>query len=150
MLLELKTLRYVKTGIEYNVPDKKMDNPIKVLLLIGDTFDIADAVEEYVILISTDIKNNVINIHEISHGSVNQSVVHPREVIKRVILDNAMGFILVHNHPSGNPIPSNNDKILTSKISQAATTLSVDFHDHIILAGSKFYSFCEEQEPSLY
>jgi DNA repair protein RadC len=96
--------------------------------------------EFYGIYLST--KNDVIGIEMISRGTLNASLVHPREVFKGAILANANALILAHNHPSGNVEPSNADKQVTALLVNAGNILDVKILDHVII-GSKggHYSF---------
>jgi DNA repair protein RadC len=74
-------------------------------------------------------------------GTIDQTPVYPREIIKRVLFNNASAIILVHNHPSGNPKPSKADITLTSEIESACKTIGVIVHDHVIVCKNEFYSF---------
>jgi len=97
------------------------------------------AAEEYFYCIHTDVKNQIIGIHEVSHGSLTESIVHPREVFKAAILNNAVGVFLVHNHPSGDTAPSTIDIDTTNRLKEAGKILGIVVLDHIIV-GSKGYT----------
>jgi len=84
-------------------------------------------------ILSLNSKSKLIAADEISSGTINETIVHPREIFKNVILHNAASFILVHNHPSGDPSPSQADIHITGKIREAASLMQVNFHDHVIL-----------------
>lgn len=79
----------------------------------------------------------------ISEGNLNASIVHPREVFKAAIDGLAAGIILVHNHPSGNPEPSGEDKRITRQLVDSGKVVGIPVHDHIIIAGSQYTSFAE-------
>jgi len=85
-------------------------------------------------------KNKVIGVNMVSMGSLTSSIVHPREVFKPAILVNAAGVILVHNHPSGDPTPSREDKGLTKRLKDAGGILSINVLDHIIIGGNCYSS----------
>ena len=89
-------------------------------------------------------KNRVIGMEMISKGSLNATLIHPREVFKGALLANAHAVILAHNHPSGDVEPSNADKIVTTTLIDAGKLLDVKVIDHVII-GSKggYYSFSE-------
>jgi DNA repair protein RadC len=90
-------------------------------------------------------KNVVIGINLISVGSLSAAVVHPREVFKPAILCNAASIIVCHNHPSGDPQPSQEDRLLTYKLYEAGHLMGMELLDHIILgdgAGS-WFSFAD-------
>ena len=88
-----------------------------------------------------DTKNHLIADEAQSEGTVDHVPVYPREVIKRALELNASALILVHNHPSGDPAPSDTDISLTNLINQAAQTLSITLHDHLIIGKSAETSF---------
>jgi len=77
-------------------------------------------------------------------GSLNLSIVHPREVMKPAILSNAAGVIVGHNHPSGNPEPSQEDIQVTKKLVEAGKIIGIEVFDHIILGDEKFVSLKEK------
>lgn len=104
---------------------------------------IGEADREHFIVLLLDTRNRVIGINTVSIGHLNANVVHPREVMKPAILSNAAGLILCHNHPSGNPEPSQEDIGITERLKQAGELLGIPVMDHLILGESTFYSFKE-------
>ena len=91
-----------------------------------------------------DRKNTLIEDEEQANGTVDHVPVYPREVVKRALELNASALILVHNHPSGDPSPSDSDIALTRQIEDAAQALSITIHDHLIIGRSKEFSFRSE------
>lgn len=91
-----------------------------------------------------DAKNFLIADERQSEGTVDHVPVYPREVVKRAMELNASALILVHNHPSGDPTPSESDIAITRQILTAAKTLSITLHDHIIVGASSEFSFRAE------
>ncbi len=81
----------------------------------------------------------------VSIGSLNASIVHPREVFRQAISSSAASLIVVHNHPSGNPEPSREDLAITKQLSEAGKILDIKLLDHIIIAGDSFTSLRERQ-----
>ena len=79
-----------------------------------------------------------------SIGSLNEAIVHPREVFRPLIAVAAFAFVLVHNHPSGVPDPSKADKILTRRLQGAADLMAIRFLDHVITGENCYYSFSED------
>ena len=75
-------------------------------------------------------------------GSLNQSIVHPREVFKTALLSSAAAIILIHNHPTGDTTPSSEDFEVTRRLQEAGTLLGIKVLDHIII-GTSYYSFAE-------
>mgnify|MGYP000922623140 CR=1 FL=1 len=100
--------------------------------------------KECVIVLSLDSANKIINKHEVSKGTVNRSIVSARDIMKVCIMDSAVSFILVHNHPSGNLIPSSEDKAITNTLKQAGEILGIPMLDHVIVAKTGYCSFEEE------
>ncbi|MEE8340953.1 MAG: DNA repair protein RadC [Candidatus Neomarinimicrobiota bacterium] len=88
-------------------------------------------------------RNEIISMEELFHGSLTTSVVYPREVVKKTLKQNAAALIFVHNHPSGNPNPSQEDIKITKKLQEAVATIDVKVQDHLIIAGNGFYSFAD-------
>src|SRR6266851_3844710 len=80
-----------------------------------------------------DQKNKIIGINTVSMGSLTASVVHPREVMKPAILSNAAALLCCHNHPSGSPQPSQEDRVLTKRLVDAGKLLGIAVLDHLIL-----------------
>ncbi|BEP29930.1 RadC family protein [Helicovermis profundi] len=90
-----------------------------------------------------DTKNSIISIETISIGSLNSSIVHPREVFNLAVRKSAASIILVHNHPSGNTNPSEEDRSITKRLKKAGKILGIEILDHIIIGNSKYFSFRE-------
>ncbi len=102
--------------------------------------------KEYFIAITLDGASRVIGTHIISIGTLNQSLVHPREVFYPAIQDRAAAIIIAHNHPSGQIFPSRADKQVTTRLKDAGKLIGIDIVDHIILAPDGYYSFQDENE----
>ena len=98
---------------------------------------------EVFMVLLLDAQNRLIEARELFRGTVSQTVVYPREVVKAALLANASAVIFAHNHPSGVPDPSQADKMLTDALRSALTTVDVRVLDHIIVAGPKTTSFAE-------
>ncbi len=96
--------------------------------------------KEYFFALHLDGKNRICCIDEVSIGSLNQSIVHPREVFKTALLSSASAIILIHNHPTGDPTPSREDIEITKRLKEAGDLLGVRLLDHIII-GDTFMSF---------
>ncbi len=102
-----------------------------------------DKKQEYFYCLYLDVKNNVIKDKLLFIGTINQSLVHPREIFKEAYLVSASSIICVHNHPSGSIKPSKNDIEITKQLCEAAQLLGINFLDHIIIGGYDYYSFME-------
>jgi DNA repair protein RadC len=77
----------------------------------------------------------------VTRGLLDSSLVHPREVFRAAISEAAAGIILVHNHPSGDPTPSAEDRAVTRQLVAAGQLLDLPVHDHVIVAGDRYLSF---------
>jgi DNA repair protein RadC len=93
-----------------------------------------------------DVKNKVIGVDMVSQGSIDSSLVHPREVFKPAILNSAASVIFVHSHPTGDPEPSVSDKELTRLLEMAAEIMGIEILDHVIIGRDKYYSFADKGE----
>jgi DNA repair protein RadC len=93
------------------------------------------------LLLST--RHRVLAYYEVSRGTLDSTLVHPREVFKAAILANAAAIILAHVHPSGDPTPSADDRELTRRLSAAGTLLGIQVLDHIIVGHDRYVSFKE-------
>ncbi len=76
-------------------------------------------------------------------GTVDSCLFHPREIVRFLCLCNASSFVMAHNHPSGNPKPSTSDIKLTKKIFELSKLIEIPLNDHLIIAGSKYFSFAD-------
>jgi DNA repair protein RadC len=94
-------------------------------------------------VIYLDVRNQLLGYEEIFRGTLTQTSVYPREIVKASLKHNAAAVILAHNHPSGDPSPSSADHILTRNLKRALAVVDIDVHDHFIVAGNKTYSFSE-------
>lgn len=94
-----------------------------------------------VVLLNT--KNIVVGIKDVFKGSLNTSVVHPREIFKQAISKNSASIIICHNHPSGDPTPSREDINITLRIKECGNIIGIQLVDHIIIGNNKFVSLKE-------
>ena len=101
--------------------------------------------KEKFIVVCLNSANKIIKHETISVGNLNSSVVHPREVFKVAIDNSSASIILIHNHPSGNPEPSNEDIRITKKIVETGKIMEIPVFDHLIIAGETYTSFIEKR-----
>jgi DNA repair protein RadC len=104
-----------------------------------------EAKQEEFHIVLLDEKHHVIKSEQITVGLLDKSLAHPREVFKPAVRESASALILVHNHPSGDPTPSQDDRIITKDLKKAAETLGLRILDHIILSKDKALSMAEEK-----
>lgn len=100
--------------------------------------------KEIVKIVLLDPKLQLIKDLTISEGSLNASIVHPREVMIPAIRESAASFALIHNHPSGDPTPSQKDLEITHRLNQTGKIIGIHMVDHIIIGGNGFFSFADE------
>jgi DNA repair protein RadC len=98
--------------------------------------------EEFLVVV-LDTKNRLIKHEFISKGTLNASIVHPRDVFRVAIIHSAAAIILLHNHPSGDPTPSQEDLDITRRLVEVGTLMGITVLDHIIIGGAKFMSMKE-------
>ncbi|MDO9573706.1 MAG: DNA repair protein RadC, partial [Candidatus Contubernalis sp.] len=99
--------------------------------------------KEYFKVILLNTKNQIISTELISIGSLNSSIVHPREIFSVAVKKVSAAVILVHNHPSGDPTPSREDIEVTKRIVQAGEIIGISVLDHMIIGEGRYYSFRE-------
>ncbi len=98
---------------------------------------------EVFVIVALDSKNRMIGFHPVAIGSLTTSVVHPREVFKPLVLQNAAAFIAIHNHPSGDPAPSREDRLTTDRMARGSETLGIRLLDHVIIGDQDYFSFAD-------
>ncbi|HHV35484.1 MAG TPA: DNA repair protein RadC [Syntrophomonadaceae bacterium] len=125
-------------------PDLKpaIHTPEEAGFLVMEEMCYLDREHFRVMLLNT--KNRVLGIETVSIGSLNASLVHPREVFKRAIQRSAASVILVHNHPSGDPSPSPEDVEITQRLCEAGRIIGIEILDHIIIGDHVFASLREK------
>ena len=134
-----ETLTVNETTTNYLKPNTRYTSASQVQV----TFSfLKNETREYFLVLHCDGKNRIIAVDVSSIGSLNQSIVHPREIYKTALLSSAAAIILVHNHPTGDPTPSTEDMTITRRITEAGELLGIRVLDHIII-GDNYYSFAE-------
>ena len=137
-------LQLVKeSGTNYGGKDYEVSNPHNLYEMLCDVCDLDKQAEEVLILVCLDVKNKVIGIHEVSRGTINSSFASGREIFKRALLNNAAKIILAHNHPSGNPNPSKEDREIVRLIKESGKMLNMNLIDNMIIGDESYYSFKE-------
>jgi len=102
----------------------------------------AASVEQFGVLL-LDTRHRVLRTKVLSVGTLDASVVHPREVFREAVAGGAAALILFHNHPSGDPMPSRDDEALTRRLMAAGDLMGIDVVDHLVLADTRYFSFRE-------
>jgi DNA repair protein RadC len=158
----LKMIRQPKPRHEYAVPryrvtlvrDNRAVPPSSPLTTSVGATDIlrplfAGLDREQFLVCGLDAKHAIIGVNVVSIGSLTLAIIHPREVFKPLILMNAVAWICAHNHPSGDPTPSPEDRVLTSRLRQGADLLGITLLDHLILTDERCYSFADQGWPGV-
>ena len=140
--LDRVSIRLVKDAPLYS--DKPMNHPMAVVEALGK--ELCEMDREVMCVINMKTNSVPINCSIVSMGTLNASLVSPRELFKSGILSNAASVLLVHNHPSGSLEPSMSDLQLTERLKQAGDIIGIEVLDHIIVGGdnSRYFSFCEQ------
>jgi len=107
-------------------------------------YNLRDRVREVFLVVLLNGRNQVLDIVELFEGTLTTSAVYPREVIKLILEKDAAAVIFVHDHPSGNLNPSKDDQNLTLKLKAACSTIDVQVHDHLIIAGNDYTSMADK------
>lgn len=141
--INVYTLKMVKeSGAKYNV-EKAVTSPAMAANIAREVLELHEQPNEVFAIICLNTKNYISGVHVISQGSLNASIVHPREVYKAAALNNASGIILLHNHPSGDPTPSNEDLETTKRLINAGEIMGIKVLDHVIIGDSRYCSLKE-------
>ncbi|UCF37186.1 MAG: DNA repair protein RadC [Acidobacteriota bacterium] len=93
-----------------------------------------------------DGKNRVLRIERVSEGSLTRAIVHPREVFRPAIREGAASVLFVHNHPSGEPRPSKEDRQITQRLVETGKVIGIQVLDHVIIGRYRYFSFADEGE----
>jgi DNA repair protein RadC len=119
-----------------------LTTPEAVATLVGGK--LREKKKEYFLALFLDTRNRLIRMAEISVGSLDSSIVHPREVFKEAVAASAAGVVFVHNHPSGDTEPSPDDIALTKRLVEAGEIMGIDVLDHVIIGGRDYLSLKRE------
>lgn len=136
-IVSIKMVR--ESSVLYNI--RRISEPKDIVDLGKKFLDELD--REELIVACLNAKNEINSVNVVSIGSLNNSIVHPREVFKTAILSNAASIVMMHNHPSGDVTPSKEDKEITLRIKESGTILGICLLDHIIIGNDTYYSFKE-------
>ena len=113
---------------------KHIQGPQDVVGILATYFEYLD--REHFVVLSLDTKGRATGMHTVAIGTLDQVAAHPREVFKYAVLMNAASLIAAHNHPSGDPTPSAEDRTLTRRLTQAGNILGIPLLDHVIFGDS--------------
>ena len=135
----------VKESAQLYASEKgQMNTPAQIVHLCNDVLPANRLAEEHLWLLAFNTKNKLLGLFEVSHGTVNGSLITPREIFVRLFLCGAVRFVLVHNHPSGDTTPSAEDMHVTQRIHMAGEMMGIQFLDHIIIGGDTYCSMLDQ------
>lgn len=124
----------------YLPPATRFTSPLQIFQLFSF---LNQETKEYFYTLHLDTKNRIVCIDQVSIGSQSQALVHPREVFKTALLSSSAAIVLLHNHPSGDPAPSREDREITRRLKEVGELHGIRVMDHIIVADS-YLSFAEQ------
>lgn len=145
LTINIYSLKQVKEkGARYDLASKVIRSPDDAYRIIQTVLDLEQEASEKFGILTLNTKNAVAGVHVLSIGSLNAAIVHPREVFKAAILNNAASLLCFHNHPSGDPTPSQEDITLTRRLIEAGEIIGIELLDHIIIGDSRYISMKEQ------
>lgn len=133
-----------ESASNYDVSNESLTNPLIVAKLLNEIFNLENQTDEHFVMLCLNTKNKIIGAFEICIGTINTSLVNIRGIMQRALLCNASRIMIAHNHPSGEPNPSKEDKDTTKKIKQACELMGITLLDHIIIGEQDMFSFKAE------
>ena len=137
-----------KAGSHITNFGEKIEKPETVFNLLKN--EIGNNKKESFYILSLTTRNKLITIDNVSTGTLSASLAHPREVFLTAIKNSASSVIIVHNHPSGDPDPSEDDLEITKKLIKSGEILGIDVIDHVIITQDSYYSFKENKQMEDY
>ena len=126
----------------YELP-RETKSPEEAYKAITTITNVQEEAQEVFGILILNTKNKIVAVHEISRGTLNSSLLHPREVFKPAVLHNAAAIICFHNHPSGDKTPSEMDINITNRLVEAGDILGIEILDHIIVTDNGYASLKE-------
>jgi len=130
---------HIKRSLLREEPDRKFTNPNDVAAMARLSIDM-DREQEQVCLMILNGRNEMHSCSVLFVGSLDAAIIHPREVFRPAIIAGAASIIVAHNHPSGDPAPSQADKAITKRLAKAGELMGIKLLDHVIVTEDRFYS----------
>ena len=143
-LFEIRTHYYVRSQLvrEKEMPHVKISCSSDAAQYVRE--QIGDYDREVILAIALDVRHNI-NATSIVHiGTANESVADTADILRIALYSSSRNLIIAHNHPSGDPLPSAEDKMLTKRMKEAAALLNIKLLDHIVIGSERHYSFADE------
>lgn len=136
----MKCVLVKETELEYTVTKSVTS---KTIVNVLKEWGLNSSADEKMVLICLDVKNNIVGLHEVAHGSINGCGLRMADIYKRALLNNAFSIVIAHNHPSGDFKPSRTDIDFTEEVIKAGKLLGVNCLDHIIVTIDDYCSLRE-------
>lgn len=137
------TVELVRDSANVYDVDKVVTGPEVAYDTIEAVFDLSSKTKEHLVLLSLNTKNHVVGAHTIHVGTVNSSLVSPRDIIQAALLNNASAIMIAHNHPSGDSAPSDEDIRVTRNLHDACKIMYINLIDHLIIGDGNYTSLKE-------
>lgn len=139
----LAAFELAKRALEVNDTNLPVINSAKDA--VAQLSDMRDLKKEHFVVLYLNAKNQLVHKETISMGTLNANLVHPREVFEPALKYSAAQIIAAHNHPSGDPKPSEDDRDVTKRLTEAGKLMGIDVMDHVIITKNSYFSFKEEK-----
>lgn len=136
--------RVKEHGGLYDLDHATIRSPEDGYTIVQTVLKLNEATAEKFGILTLNTKNQVVGIHILFMGSLNASIVHPREVFQAAVLNNAASIVAFHNHPSGDPTPSREDIEVTKRLKECGLIMGIDLLDHVIVGEGKYCSLKEK------
>ena len=138
----LAAFELAKRALEVNDTNLPVINNAKDAM--AQLFNIRELKKEHFVVLYLNAKNQLVHKETISMGTLNANLVHPREVFEPALKHSAVQITIAHNHPSGDPNPSEDDMELTKRLTEAGEMMGIEVMDHMIVSKNNYFSFKEE------
>lgn len=129
-----------------NYDGTRLNSPDLIVRMFINLFQLDKLAEESVYILAMDVKSHPVAVFLLSKGTVCASIVSPREIFIRLLLCGATNFVLVHNHPSGDPTPSNEDLFATKRVKEVGELINIKIIDHIVIGYDTYWSLREHDQ----
>lgn len=145
--INIFSLKLVKESAKiYNVDldDKQITSPSSAVRIVNEVLDLENMPNEHFVILTLGTRNNILGVHTVHIGTLNEAIVHPRDIFQHALLTNANSIMCFHNHPSGDPSPSEADIVVTRRIVDAGRLLGIRVLDHVVIGRGQYHSLREK------
>lgn len=142
--INVYTVELVRESAKVYDLEKAVTSPGRAVEIVDTVLGLSTKTKEHLVMASLNTKNEIVGLHTIHIGSVNASIVHPREVFQQAVLNNATSIMVFHNHPSGDPSHSQEDVKVTRRLVEAGKIMGIELLDHIVIGDGSYTSLKEK------